>query len=67
MSDSASDDTKILIHLASGQTIETYESADDVEEVDDLIQRLKFPPHPKWVQIGDALVFDKAIAGLELG
>lgn len=62
-----SDSTKVLIHLAGGQTIVTYEDADEVEEIEDLLPRLEEPRHPKWVQIGDAIVFDKAIAGLELG
>lgn len=63
--------TKLLIHLAAGQTITTYVDGLDLLEDDEALAALERevsnPPKPHWCQIGTALVFTQAIAGLELG
>jgi hypothetical protein len=63
--------TKVLVHLAAGQTITTFiDFAEDLEEDEclDALQRIvETPPKPHWCQLGSALVFTQAIAGLELG
>lgn len=62
---------KILIHLAAGQTITTFidvaEDQEDDEVLAELEKLVSTPPKPHWCQIGNALVFTQAIAGLELG
>lgn len=56
--------TKVLIHLKSGQTIETL--VDGIEEASELTRMIAGAP--RLVEIGDAVVvFNHAVAALELG
>ena len=46
------------------ETIDTWD--DTIDEVEDLTRKVDIG-RPHWCQLGDALVFTQAIAGLELG
>lgn len=62
--DDADQGEKLLIHLNSGQTIDTY--VDGIEDSTDLFELISGPP--RWRTIGeDVVVFTQAVAGLELG
>ena len=54
----------VLIHLASGKTVETL--VENCETADDL--RAIIEGQPRWQTIGDgAVVYTQAVSALELG
>lgn len=57
--------TKIRVYLTGGQTIETYSTTiDSLDELEDAIN--DGGGRPEYREIGDALVFSRAIAAAEL-
>ena len=57
--------TTVLIHLASGQTVQA-DLDEDIEDVSDLKSRVNQTTGPRWIELGNVLAFSHGLLAIEL-
>lgn len=57
--------TKIIIHLTSGKTVETHVPG-DIEDVAEFRRTVNQTSGPRWIELGDVLVFSHGLLAIEL-